>query len=176
MTSRKTLAASLCMAKLRAKEKGALTQELVWCLFDYDPSTGALTHRIGPKAGQSAVVSRANRKSEEVYVTIPGRGCRQLAARRIIWLWVHGMLPNRVNKQNLKSGNELANLRMSFVRGRRSNAEIRADRCERVLAPLPRVTIERVGSLIIHRGVVPYDFGDPPFERSALAQRMRGEC
>lgn len=168
--------ASFRMAELRAKEAGGLTQELIRHLLDYDAETGALTHRRGPRTGRSAVVLRQNRKSEEVYINIPGKGCCPFGARRIIWLWVHGVLPERVNKCNRRGGNQLANLRLSLLRVRRPNAEMDGEKQRPTFDPLPRVAFERIGNIVIHRGVRAHDFGDPPFERSALARRLRGDA
>lgn len=96
----------------------SLTQEFVRRIFDYDPETGVLTWRVRddfPTAHlwnpQFAGKPAGNATGRGYWVV--GINGRSITAHRIVWIWVHGSLPEAdIDHINCdKADNRIANLR-----------------------------------------------------------------
>lgn len=91
------------------KPKGKLTQALLHKFYNYDAATGVLTHRL-PQHGKEigdAIGSLANTG----YLAMAINNTDYLV-HRIIWMYVHGYMPEQVDHiDHVKTNNALNNLR-----------------------------------------------------------------
>lgn len=90
-----------------------LTAALVRELFNYDPDTGDLTW-AAPRSRRVKVGDVVGARSKTAYVQV-GVGRKVYVAHRVIWLWVHGELPQQHidHRDGNTRNNRLANLRLA---------------------------------------------------------------
>jgi hypothetical protein len=85
-----------------------LTQERLKQRLSYDPETGVFTRRAGR---MERPVGHAHKSTGYLYIRIDGRSYE---AHRLAWLYVHGVLPLRLDHRNLvRMDNRIANLRLA---------------------------------------------------------------
>ncbi len=88
-----------------------ITQEQVRKLFDYNPETGRLTRKISASNQIAGTVCDCIGVHGYLMIGIDGKTCK---GHRIIFLHVHGYLPNEVDHiNNIKDDNRISNLRAS---------------------------------------------------------------
>lgn len=96
----------------------ALTQDLVRTLLDYNAETGVLVWKPreaslfkSEAAWRRWSAQWPGRPAGSVYGKVPHRQILDTTAQRIIWLWVHGVLPKQITHLNGDTlDNRLANL------------------------------------------------------------------
>ena len=88
-----------------------LTQARLKELIDYDPETGEFTHR--QSRGGSREGDRAGSLDPLGYWKI-GVGGVQIRAHRLAWLYVHGVMPSRIDHIDMnRRNNRIGNLRIA---------------------------------------------------------------
>lgn len=163
-----------------------LTQEYVRSLFDYNPSTGALTWRECPRenfsserlwkihitrwAGKDAgYIDKSNGYRR---VDIDGVGYR---AHRIAWLHYYGALPNEVDHDNgVRSDNRIANLVDTSRSGNMKNKGMHKNNRSGVTgvswAPKDKKWVARITVNYNNRRIGGFDNKD-----DAIAARLKAE-
>lgn len=103
----------------------SLTQDRVLELFQYDPESGIL-YRKKSRSGVSA--GPAGCKSTALGYIIIGIDGGKYYAHRVIWLYIHGKMPNEVDHINgVRDDNRLSNLREADSSSNKANRGIRPD-------------------------------------------------
>ena len=104
------------------------TQEIVRELFSYDSETGLLTRIVNRSGNGGLAGTVVNTVSDSGYIVVRV-GRRTFPAHRIIWLYVHGYLPeheiDHINQQ--RCDNRLCNLREVTAQ---CNARNRKTKCD----------------------------------------------
>jgi hypothetical protein len=113
--------------KKRNGKNVQLSYERARELFDYDPETGDLTWRVSTN-WSIKVGSRAGGKDAEGYMSV-GVDRISYKVHRIIWLWVHGYIPeNEIDHINrVRDDNRLCNLREASRSCNMRNFPVRED-------------------------------------------------
>lgn len=100
-----------------------VTQQRLRELFSYDPNEGKL-RLLGPRKAKAAgEIAGFDNGNGYFIVTVDGRGYLE---HRLVWLMVHGTMPEFIDHKNLsRSDNRLANLRASTRSENAANARTR---------------------------------------------------
>lgn len=116
-----------------------ITQEYVRSLFEYDPETGVLTWKGRPREHFSTdrawKSTNARMAGKITACSVNSDGYSQVGidrcvhkAHRIIWLLVHGEMPEEVDHENgVRTDNRLANLRAATRLENMKNKAVRRD-------------------------------------------------
>ena len=103
-----------------------ITQRQLKELFHYDKDTGVFTRKIA-LSRKSYVGEVITTKHIEGYIHTQIRG-KQYLAHRLVWLYVHGYLPEYIDHINhIKDDNRLINLREVTRLENQQNLSIRCD-------------------------------------------------
>ncbi|WP_332116048.1 HNH endonuclease [Azorhizobium caulinodans] len=101
-------------------------QETVKYWLNYEPEIGIFTWRLSPtpriKKGQKAGGIRRNG-----YCMIGLRGHGQILAHRLAWIYVHGMIPDRMEIDHINrdpGDNRLENLRLATSSQQKMNKRV----------------------------------------------------
>jgi hypothetical protein len=108
---------------ISTKKTPALTCEYIRSRLDYDPTTGILTWRNGPRCGKAA-----GHYNADGYVQIRLDGVLY-QAHRLAWLHYHGSLPESgIDHRDLNgSNNAISNLREADQTHNLANTKIRSN-------------------------------------------------
>jgi len=100
-----------------------LTQAKVRRLFEYNPMTGVLTWKI--KYSRKVVVGTAAGGLDVLGYVVIGIDGEKQYAHRVIWLWMTGNVPKKVDhKDTVKSNNVWGNLRIATQSQNAMNAKL----------------------------------------------------
>lgn len=114
------------MAINRRKFKLTVPRERLMELYDYDPETGAFTHRVSLRTKKAGEVATINSR----YLNLRVEHGKVLMAHRVAWLFVHGDWPeceiDHINRD--KHDNRIANLRLATGSQNRVNSRPRKSR------------------------------------------------
>ena len=92
--------------QVNKQKEARLSIDRVRAIFDYDPITGVLTRKTGPRKGYAL----GKRSSERLYTIIDGES---YSLARVIWLHYYGVWPEKLvdHKDKNENNNRIDNLR-----------------------------------------------------------------